>query len=153
MAVSPREPSDLDKIYAALPDRWDWVAIRAGAGVALVFAVPLTVVAAIVDSDSSGVNALFFFGAMFGFVLGAGSAAWVQRAGTPISHGLVTAGGTYLAAQAVFVVIRLISGETVNWFRVFFTLSLVLLAGVIGGVLGNRLQSKGFVASINRERP
>ena len=126
------------------PRRWDGAALRAGGSVALMFAVPLTIVAAIVDSDDSGVNALFFFGAMFGFVLGAGCAAWVQRCGTPLSHGIVTAGGTYLAAQAVFVAVRLVGGGSVNWFRIAFTLGLVAAAGLFGGVLGGRLQRSGF---------
>ena len=107
-------------------------------------------IAAIVDSDDDGTNALFFFGAMFGFVIGAGCAAWIQQAGTPLSHGIITASGTYLAAQAVFVLVRLIGGNTVNWFRVFFTLSLVVGAGLVGGVLGERLQRKGFVPSSRR---
>ncbi len=131
---------------------WDAVALRAGAGVALMISIPVTVIAALVDSDSSGVNALFFFGAILGFVLGAGCAAWVQRVGTPISHGIVTASGSYLAAQAVFVVIRLVRGDEVNWFGVFFTLMLVVGAGLIGGLLGSRLQARGFEPSINRGR-
>lgn len=130
--------------------RWDWDALRAGASVALVFAVPLTVVAAVVDSDSSALNALFFFGALLGFIVGAGCAAWVQRVGTPLSHGVVTASGTYLAAQAVFLVIRLVGGNGVNLFRVFFTLMLIAGAGLIGGVLGNRLQQRGVVPSSGR---
>jgi hypothetical protein len=133
--------------------RWDVAALRAGAGVCLLIAVPLTVIAAIVDSDDGGVQALFFFGAMAGFVLGGGCAAWVEQRGTPISHSVVTAGGTYLATQAVFVVIRLIGGRDVNWFGVFFTLGLVLLAGVIGGLLGARLQASGFTPSTRSERP
>jgi hypothetical protein len=145
MTEHPVDP--LDKINAVLPGRWDWQALRAGAMVALFFAVPLTIVAAIVDSDSGGLNALFFFGAMFGFILGGGCAAWVQRAGTPLSHGVVSAAGTFLAAQAVFVAIRLVGGDTVNWFSVFFTLGLVSVAGMFGGVLGNRLQQRGFVPS------
>ena len=90
---------------------------------------------------------------MAGFVLGGGCAAWVERRGTPISHAIVTAVGTYLAAQAVFIVIRLIAGRDVNWFGVFFTLSLVLLAGLIGGLLGARLQASGFTPSTRSERP
>ena len=46
-------------------------------------------------------------GATLGFLVGAGCAAWVQRVGFPLSHGLVTAGGTYAAAQAVFITVRL----------------------------------------------
>lgn len=129
------------------PSRWDAEALRAGAGVSLVFAVPLTVLAAVVDSSSAGLNAVFFFGALFGFMLGAGCAAWIQRTGTPLSHGVVTAGGTYLIAQAAFIAFALVTGREVNWFGAMFTLSLVLLAGVIGGVLGQRLQAKGFEPS------
>jgi len=144
--------SDLDKINEVLPGRWDWSALRAGASVALVFAIPLTVVAAIVDSDSYALNALFFFGAILGFVLGGGCAAWAQRAGTPLSHGVVSAGATYLIVQAVFIAFRLAGGDSVNWFPVFFTLGLVVTAGLVGGVLGNRLQQRGFVPSTARGR-
>jgi hypothetical protein len=130
--------------------RWDVAAIRAGIGVCLILAVPLTLVAAFVDSDDSGLNALFFFGAMFGFVLGAGCAAWIQQRGTPLSHGLVTAMIAYLGAQAVFVTIRLAGGDDVNWFGVFFTLSLVMLSGLFGGLLGSLLQARGVAPSGGR---
>lgn len=130
--------------------RWDLDAVRAGIGVCLILAVPLTLIAAFVDSDSSGLNALFFFGAMFGFVLGGGCAAWVQRRGTPMSHGAITTIVAYLGAQCVFIVIRLVRGESVNWFGVFFTLSLVVLAGIVGGILGSQLQARGFVPSGQR---
>jgi hypothetical protein len=131
-------------------NRWDATAVRAGIGVCLILAVPLTLVAAFVDSDDSGLNALFFFGAMFGFVLGAGCAAWIQQRGTPLSHGLVTAMIAYVGAQAVFVTIRLATGDGVNWFGVFFTLSLVMLAGLFGGLLGSLLQARGLTPSTRR---
>jgi len=134
----------------ASTSRWDLDAVRAGIGVCLILAVPLTLIAAFVDSDSSGLNAFFFFGAMFGFVLGGGCAAWVQRRGTPLSHGVVTTIVAYLGAQSVFIVIRLVRGESVNWFGAFFTLSLVILAGVFGGILGSQLQARGFVPSSQR---
>ena len=130
--------------------RWDLDAIRAGIGVCLILAIPLTLVAAFLDSDSSGLNALFFFGAMFGFVLGGGCAAWVQRCGTPMSHGVVTTIVAYLGAQSVFVIVRLVRDESVNWFGVFFTLSLVTLAGLFGGLLGSQLQARGFRPSSQR---
>lgn len=133
--------------------RFDVPALRSGILVCLMVAVPLTLLAALVDSDSSGLNALFFFGAMFGFVLGAGCAAWIQQRGTPMSHGTVAAVVAYLAAQTVFVVIRLVSGEEVDWLGVFFTLSLVLLAGLFGGLLGSGLQARGVVPSSQRSRP
>jgi hypothetical protein len=130
--------------------RWDVDAIRNGIGVCLILAIPLTLIAGFLDSDDSSLNALFFFGAMFGFVLGSGCAAWVQRRGTPLSHGIVTAIIAYVGAQAVFITIRLVRGETVNWFGVFFTLSLVMLAGLFGGLLGSFLQSRGVVPSSRR---
>ncbi len=148
MAVSDDER--LATIDAVLPDRWDWPAVRTGAAVCVVFAVPVTVVASVVDSDA--LSALFFFAALFGFVLGSGCAAWVQRVGAPLSHALVTAGGTYLAAQAVFVAIRLLVAAEVSWFRILFTLNLVLLAGLVGGFLGSRLLSKGIEPSTRRGR-
>lgn len=131
-------------------NRWDIEAVRAGIGVCLLLAVPLTLIAAFVDSDDSGLNALFFFGAMFGFVLGAGCAAWIQRCGTPLSHGIVTAMIAYLGAQAVFVTIRLAGGNSVNWFGVFFTLSLVMLSGLFGGLLGSLMQARGLTPSSRR---
>ncbi len=134
----------------ASSDHWDVAAIRAGIGVCLILAIPLTLIAAFVDSDSSGVNAFFFFGAMLGFVFGGGCAAWVQRRGTPMSHGVVTTMVAYVGAQIVFIVIRLARGEGVDWFAVFFTLSLVILAGMFGGILGSRLQARGFVPSSRR---
>ncbi|WP_116998361.1 hypothetical protein [Desertimonas flava] len=125
--------------------KWDWAAIRAGAGVCLVFAVPFSIAARIVaDNDNSNGAVILTLGAIAGFVLGAGCAAWVQRAGTPLSHGIVTASLTYVAAQAVFIAIRLIRSDEVRWFAVFFNLSIVVGAGLLGGWIGQRLQSKGF---------
>ena len=134
-----------------MSERWDIPAIRAGALVSLVFAVPFSIGARVAaDGDHSGLAVGLVLGALAGFVLGAGCAAWIQRRGTPLSHGMVTAGGTYLAAQAVFVVIRLIRSDDVSWFALLFNLSFVLVAGVVGGVLGQRLQASGCVPSGTR---
>lgn len=126
--------------------RWDLDALRAGAAICLVLAVPFTVLGLVVD----GVGALSYFGAVAGFIVGSGSAAWAQRCGTPLSHALVTAIGTYVAAQTVFVLVRLITGREVQWFGILFTLSIVSFAGLVGGFLGSRLQAKGFVPSSQR---
>ena len=121
-----------------------------GIGVCLILAVPLTLIAAFVDSENTGTNALFFFGAMFGFILGSGCAAWIQDRGTPMSHGVITGVIAYVGAQLVFITIRLVGGNTVNWFGVLFTASLVVFAGIIGGMLGSQLQARGFVPSNRR---
>jgi uncharacterized membrane protein YfcA len=132
--------------------RWDPPALKAGAGVALVFAVPFSIAARwAADSRDDGALALVLsLGAVLGFVLGAGCAAWVQRLGLPLSHALVTAVATYVAAQAVFIVVRLLRGDDVNWFAAFFNLSVVTGAGLVGGLLGKRLRAKGFVPSVER---
>ena len=125
--------------------RWDVPALKAGAMVSLVFAVPFSIASRwAADRDDSALATLLVIGAVLGFVLGAGCAAWVQGVGLPLTHGLVTAVGTYLAAQAVFVAIRLVSGSEVRWFALLFNLSVTVGAGLVGGVLGERLQAKGF---------
>ena len=133
---------------------WDWAAIRAGAGVCLVFAVPFSIGARVAaDSDRSSLALALSLGAVAGFVVGAGCAAWLQRAGTPLSHGLVTATGTYVLAQAVFIVVRLARSASVSWFAALFNLSIVVGAGLVGGLLGQRLRDSGVTpTSEHREK-
>lgn len=152
MAHDDRDPDSarLAAIEATLPGRWDREAIVAGASVCLVLAVPFRLLAAAVG-DSGGLNAFFFLIFLVFFVIGAGCAAWVQRSGTPMSHALVTAIGTYLAAEAVFVLVRLVRGTEVPWVALLFTLSIVSVCGVIGGLLGNRLQASGVRPSMHRQ--
>lgn len=121
--------------------RWDLPAIRAGASVALVFAVPLSIVARLVSG--SGLAVLLSFAAALGFLLGAAVAAWHQQKRTPLSHALVTATSTYLAAQAVFIVIKLARGGDVAWSGVMFNLAITMTMGVFGGLLGSSMQRRG----------
>lgn len=125
--------------------RWDLDALRAGGLVALVFAVPLSIGATwAADRDDSVLALWLSIGAVMGFVLGAGCAAWVQRCELPLTHGLATAIGTYTIAQAVFILIKLVRGSEVNWFAALFNLSVMAGAGLIGGLLGKRLRDRGF---------
>jgi peptidoglycan/LPS O-acetylase OafA/YrhL len=134
--------------------RWDVDALRAGGMVALVFAVPFSIGAGwAADRDDGALAVWLSIGAVLGFVLGAGCAAWVQRRDLPLSHGLATALGTYVLAQAVFIVVKLLRGSDVNWFAALFNLSVVAGAGLIGGILGKRLRDKGFRPSTSREAP
>jgi uncharacterized membrane protein YfcA len=135
-------PAIAQVILAPVSARWDVEALRAGASVALVFAVPLSLAARwAADSRNDDTLATWLsIGAVVGFLLGAGCAAWVQRRNLPLSHGLVTAVATYTAAQAVFILVRLLRGADVNWFAAVFNLSVVALAGLLGGVLGGRLR-------------
>jgi hypothetical protein len=144
-----RPMSDNDRvaeIEGVTAGRWDIDALRSGALICLVLAIPFTLLGLVSD----GARVISFFGAVVGFIVGSGSAAWAQRCGTPLSHALVTAIGTYLTAQGVFVLLRLVTDREVHWFGVFFTLSIVSFAGIIGGFLGSRMQAKGFVPSSRR---
>ena len=125
----------------------DRAALKQGALVALVFAVPFSVGSRwVADHDSkSPWVAVLWLAALAGFTLGAGIAAWVQRTGFPLAHGLVCAGGTYLAAQFVFIAIKLFRGGDVSWLGVFFTFTVVLSAGLIGGGLGSALRKRGLL--------
>ena len=131
--------------------RWDTAALRAGASVSLVFAVPAAVIARLfVDSAGPGIIPLLYLIFIGGFIVGGGCAAWVQRVGMPLMHGLVAAGATYAAAQAVLIVVELLTGDSVDWFNVIFQLTVVLGAGLIGGFLGGRLRARGMVPSHER---
>ena len=129
-----------------MSSRWDLVALREGASVTLVFAVPFLIASRLVhDSNpSSSFVVPLVLAAIVGFVLGAGVAAWRQRSNTPLSHGMVAAGGTYLVVQAALVIINLIRGADIRWFAIFFNLTVTVAAGCVGGLLGMFVQRRGL---------
>ncbi len=86
---------------------------------------------------------LLTLGALAGFVLGAGVAAWTQRNGLPLVHGARHRLGTYLVAQAAFIVSAWSPAARCDWYAALFNITPVLFAGVIGGVLGMLLQTRG----------
>jgi hypothetical protein len=130
----------------------DWNALRAGGSVALVFAIPFSIAARIVADGGgrSGLASLLSLAALIGFVLGAGVAAWAQQIQLPLKHGIICAVGTYVAAQAVFILVRSIRGNDVRWLAAIFNLTAVAVAGLIGGGLGSALQRRGFYPSSSR---
>jgi hypothetical protein len=131
----------------AMSDTLDTTALKQGASVALVFAVPFSIGARLVadhDANSPWTSVLWLF-ALGGFTLGAGIAAWVQTKNLPLVHGMACAGGTYLVAQTIFVVIKLLRGGDVRWLGIFFTFTAVLFAGLVGGGLGSILRKRGLV--------
>ena len=75
--------------------------------------------------------------------------------GTPLSHGLVTAIGTYLVAQAVFALVRVLRGQDVRWFAIMFNLAVVLGAGGMEKIIEVPLteaEQAAFAASVNAIR-
>ncbi len=133
--------------------RLDRSALRAGASVCLVFAVPFSILATLsANADNTGLAIVLVLCALGGFVVGSGVAAWVQRRGLPLLHAITTASATYLAAQAVFIALRLVTGRDVRWFAALFNLAPVLFAGAVGGLLGAIVQRSGIQPS-TRSRP
>ncbi len=133
---------------------FDRQALRQGGSVALVFAVPFSILARIVADNSPGSPwaSVLWLAALGGFTLGAGVAAWTQTRGLPLVHGMACAGGTFLAAQAVFIVIKLLRGGDVRWLGVFFTFTAVLFAGLVGGGLGSLLRKRGLLPGGGQQR-
>lgn len=133
----------------------DFPALRHGGAIAMTIGVPCAIGSSLIASGDNGENnsplvAVLWLGALAGFVVGAGVAAWVQSKTTPLIHGMVCAGGTYAAAQIVFSIVRLSRGRDVSWLGLFFTFTVVLFAGLIGGGLGGMLQRRGFAPSSTR---
>jgi len=135
------------------PRALDRAALRQGAAVSLVFAIPFSIGSRLLADHSPGSpwTSVLWLLALGGFALGAGIASWTQRTGLPLLHGMMCAAGTYSAAQAVFVVIKLMRGGDLRWLGIFFTFTVVLFAGLVGGGLGSLLQQRGFVPSTARK--
>lgn len=122
-------------------------ALRAGASVTLLFAVPPTLVARFVldnNEDASGWAPLLSLIAVLGFVLGSGVASWRQQSQRPMTHAVIAGAGVFVAAQAVFLILRTATGGDVRVMRILTSFSLALVASVIGGLLGNFLQKNGI---------
>lgn len=130
------------------PERWDRQALREGAGVIATCAVPLAVIVrfAFDDDKRSALASLLTLAMVAMFVIGSGVAAWRQERGTPLSHALVTAVGTFVVIQVVFSVIRLATGNPIGIGRIAATLALTTFAGILGGFLGSFLRSRGIHA-------
>jgi hypothetical protein len=140
MSITPRSPN------------WDLSAIRAGGLLALVIAVPLWTAATWAQgAGRSGLTLILTLGALGGFVIGATAAAWAQGRGLPLAHGLVTAVGTYVLVQVVVSTFRLANGESIEWFRVVFFVTVAAGAGMIGGLLGARMRQTGMLPSRERQ--
>jgi hypothetical protein len=123
----------------------DGRAYREGLSVAALTAVPFGILAAVVvdPDDPSGWNGLLALLVLGGLVLGAGVAAWRQRTGTPLTHGIVTASTVFIVVQAVGLIRKFVTDDPVRWGRIATSLMLSVLAGLLGGLLGSWMIRKG----------
>lgn len=130
------------------PASWDRAALRDGISVAALGALPFGVIGRLLvgDDGNGGVLALFTVLVLVALVLGAGVAAWRQRVGRPLSHGMATALATYAAVQAVGLARKVLTSSDIRWGLIVSSLLLSLMAGTLGGLLGGYLQSKGVTS-------
>ena len=117
--------------------RLDAVALRQGASVAALLALPFGIAAAFFRDDRKGLASILTALVLIGLVLGAGVAAWKQQRGTPLTHGIVTAVSVFVLIQAFGTVRRALAGEPLHWGRIVSSLVLSAVAGVVGGLMGS----------------
>ena len=127
------------------PDAWDRNALRDGMSVAALGAVPFGVVGRLIvgEDGSSTLLGLFTVLVLVALVLGAGVAAWRQRTGRPLSHGITTALMVFGVVQAAGIVRRLVSSDDIRWGRIASSALLSLMAGALGGLLGSVMLGRG----------
>jgi hypothetical protein len=125
-------------------ERLDPKALREGAIVAAVVAVPAGVVGRVLSDRPDQPDWLWVLVVVVlaGLVAGAAVAASRQDRGFPLTHGVVTAVGVFVAVQTVGILIRLLRGDSISWSRVTSSLLLSLMAGMAGGLLGSALLSQ-----------
>ena len=125
-------------------DRLDPKALKEGALVAAVVAVPAGVVGRVLSDRPDQPDWLWVLVVVVlaGLVAGAAVAASRQDRGFPLTHGVVTAVGVFVAVQTVGILIRLLRGDPISWSRVTSSLLLSLMAGMAGGLLGSALLSQ-----------
>jgi len=125
-------------------DRLDPRALREGGLVAAVVAVPAGVVGRVLSDRPDQPDWLWVLVVVVlaGLVAGAAVAASRQDRGFPLTHGVVTAVGVFVAVQTVGILIRLLRGDSISWSRVTSSLLLSLMAGVAGGLLGSAFLSQ-----------
>jgi len=121
----------------------DWLAVRAGAIAALVFAAPAAIISAfVVDDDSGSVVFVFYVVIIIGMLAG-GFVAGSKRPDAPLTHGALAAATAYVIAQALAVVIKLARGSDIRSPAVYvFNLLLMASIGVVGGFIAERRNAR-----------
>lgn len=98
--------------------------------------------------------------ATFGFwiliLLGGAAAGWATIRLAPsaqLAHAAIAGAGSYVVAQAVGVVLRLISGDPISWLAFPFMAIMMATCGTLGGMFARKwLQQNGPAPSSDRRR-
>jgi putative membrane protein (TIGR04086 family) len=118
-----------------------------GVAIGAIISAPAGVVAAIVVDEAPGAHnpgwtGLLAFVVVLGLLAGATTAAFAQKSGTPLVHGMLASVVVYVGVEIVGLTRRTISHDPVDWSRVISSLLLSMVVGAVGGLLGNRLANR-----------
>ncbi len=118
--------------------------VARGVTVAAVIAVPAALVGLWAsDSDDLGwLGGVAVLVVLVGLVVGGAVAAHSQQVGSPLTHGIVTAAVLFVVVQAVGILRRLLTSDSISWSRILSSAVLALVAGAIGGLIGGRIRSR-----------
>jgi putative membrane protein (TIGR04086 family) len=117
-------------------------AVGAGALVALVIAVPPTLVAQALNAldvidDGSAWLVLFLPIVLAGFFAG-GYAAARRSTDTPFAHGALAALLAFVTVQVIGVVRQLVAGDSIAWAGIVFNALLSACVGTLGAMVAIR---------------
>jgi hypothetical protein len=123
----------------------DRQAILRGMVVAAVLAVPFALIGLGTsdEGDLGWAGWISVLGVLFGLTLGAFSAAREQRVGAPLTNAIVTAVAVYVVVQAIGIVKRLVTDESLHWGKYVSSLLLSIVAGTVGGLLASSRSGAG----------
>ncbi len=115
----------------------NWTVIRNSALVGLLIILPVALISSLLVNDAPTWSAwLFLIVTIIGF-MAAGWTAGRSRSDTPILHGSIAAAVTYVIAQLVGVVARLMADEAVNLVAIALSAVLAAACGVGGALLAD----------------
>ncbi|HKA04086.1 MAG TPA: hypothetical protein VKD67_07140 [Acidimicrobiales bacterium] len=116
-----------------------------GIVVAAVIAVPFALIGLGTsdEGDLGWAGWISVIGVLFGLALGAFSAAREQRVGAPLTNAIVTAVAVYVVVQAIGIVKRLVTDESLHWGKYLSSLLLSVVAGTVGGLLASSRSRAG----------
>ena len=125
----------------------NWTVIRNSALVGLLIIVPVALITSLFVDDAPGWSAwLFLAVTVLGFIA-AGWMAGRARSNTPMLHGSIAAAVTYIIAQLIGIIARLVADEAVNLVAVVLSAVLAAACGVGGALLADWLVRRRVAAA------
>lgn len=123
-------------------------AVRSGAAVCLVVAVPAAVAQAVLADGEGGERSNWVYLTLLAIVvayLAGGAAAGRKATAAPMINGAAAAVAAFAAVQLVAGVIRLVGGDGINPLALVFNVLLAASIGTVGAGIGAHLSNRSRV--------